>query len=85
MIALEFNNISKSFREDFWKSKNDALSELSFSIREEKVTGFLGRNGAGKTTLIKILLGFISADRGKVVYSKNIGKNFNEFRFRENG
>ena len=72
---ITFKDVSKSFQEDFWKPKRWALDNLSFSLEEGKVTGFLGRNGAGKTTSIKIILDFIRPDKGMVTFSKNLGTN----------
>ncbi len=43
-----------------------ALSEVSFAVREGEVFGLLGPNGAGKTTLIKILATLILPDTGVV-------------------
>lgn len=63
---LECNNISKSFKKDFWSREFIALNDISFSLKEGRVVGFLGANGAGKTTLIKIILGFIKPDSGDV-------------------
>lgn len=73
MNLLEFNNVTKSFRTDFWKSEFKALDSLSFAIKKEKIIGFLGANGAGKTTSIKILLDFIKADSGDITFSKSLG------------
>ena len=70
---ITFKEVSKSFQEDFWKPKSWALDNLSFSLEEGKVTGFLGRNGAGKTTSIKIILDFIRPDKGLVSFSKSLG------------
>jgi len=42
-----------------------ALNGLSFSVGEE-VFGLIGPNGAGKSTTIKVLLGLIKADEGRV-------------------
>ena len=42
------------------------LDHLSFTLEEEKITGFIGRNGAGKTTTIHSLLGLIHPDDGEI-------------------
>ncbi len=44
------------------------LNDVSFSLEEGKITGFIGRNGAGKTTTIKSMLNLIHADSGRVSY-----------------
>lgn len=43
-----------------------ALRGVDFSVRPSAVTAFLGENGAGKTTTIKLLLGFLRPDSGRV-------------------
>jgi len=43
-----------------------AVDGLSFKVGEGEIVGFLGPNGAGKTTTMRLLTGFLSADRGKV-------------------
>lgn len=50
-----------------------ALNDVSFTLEGGVATGFLGANGAGKTTFIKILLGFITASEGRVVFSDQLG------------
>ena len=77
---ITFKEITKTFQEDFWKPKKFALDNLSFSLEEGKVTGFLGRNGAGKTTSIKILLDLIKADKGSVEFSPSLGKSISEIK-----
>jgi ABC-2 type transport system ATP-binding protein len=42
------------------------LSELNFNVKEGECFCLLGPNGAGKTTTLKILTGFLSADKGIV-------------------
>ncbi|MBS4210143.1 ABC transporter ATP-binding protein [Bacillus sp. FJAT-50079] len=42
------------------------LDHMSFAIRENTITGLIGRNGVGKTTLLKILAGFIHKTSGEV-------------------
>jgi ABC-type multidrug transport system ATPase subunit len=43
-----------------------ALREVSFTVRKGTITAMLGENGAGKTTTLKLALGFLQPDSGKV-------------------
>ncbi|MGJ9459563.1 ATP-binding cassette domain-containing protein [Oceanobacillus sp. CF4.6] len=52
-----------------------ALHDLFFSIKENTITGLIGRNGAGKTTLLKILTGYWNETSGEVSVFKE--KPFN--------
>lgn len=44
------------------------LKNVSFSIRQGRITGFIGRNGAGKTTTIKSILNLVHPDSGEISY-----------------
>ena len=44
------------------------LQNVSFSVQEGRITGFIGRNGAGKTTTIKSMLNLIHTDGGEIRY-----------------
>jgi len=77
---IDIKNVYKSYRTDFWTKPVLALNDVSFSLEEGKITGFLGANGAGKTTLIKILLGFTKADRGKIHFNPKLGRKLSEVR-----
>lgn len=63
--VLRINNVSKSF------DRFTALDDVSINIKENCITGFLGKNGAGKTTLIKIILGLLHKDGGNITYFNN--------------
>ena len=43
-----------------------ALTDVSFTVGDGRITGFVGGNGAGKTTTMRIILGVLSADSGSV-------------------
>ena len=69
MNILTVNNLRKTF------NGNDVIKDLSFSIKEKQIFGFLGKNGAGKTTTMKIILGFLKADFGDIlVFDEEIRK-----------
>jgi len=46
--------------------KQQALTDVSFSLNKGEVVGFLGPNGAGKSTLMKIITCYLQQDSGKV-------------------
>ncbi|WP_331733173.1 ABC transporter ATP-binding protein [Streptomyces sp. NBC_01276] len=60
MMAIEIAGLHKSF------GRTHALKGLDLSVEKGEVHGFLGPNGAGKSTTLRILLGLIRADRGRV-------------------
>ena len=76
---IKFEQISKNFKTDFWAPKVQVLNELSFSIDQNCLVGFLGPNGSGKTTSLKILMRFIKPSSGKIIISKHLGSNFKKF------
>ena len=43
-----------------------ALEDVSFSVRNEEITGIIGPNGAGKTTLFNIITGLYTQSEGKI-------------------
>jgi ABC-2 type transport system ATP-binding protein len=43
-----------------------ALDDLSFTVAEGQLFGFVGPNGAGKTTAMRIMLGVLAPDTGQV-------------------
>lgn len=59
MISIE--NISKSY------SKKRVLDEISFSIERGETTSLIGPSGCGKSTLIRLVIGLIAPDEGRVL------------------
>ena len=45
-----------------------ALSEVTFTIREGEIYGLIGPNGAGKTSLFNVLTGIYAADGGRFTF-----------------
>jgi ABC-2 type transport system ATP-binding protein len=43
-----------------------ALDDVSFTVPEGRIVGFVGPNGAGKTTAMRIALGVLTPDAGSV-------------------
>lgn len=67
--VIELKGVSKDYG-DF------KLDDVSFSVPEGSVCGFIGQNGAGKTTTIQIILDAINRDSGEVyVFGKNMDKD----------
>lgn len=63
-------NLTKRYRDVL------AVSSISLNVRKAEIYGFLGLNGAGKTTTIRMLLGMISPDEGKVfIQGKHVHAN----------
>lgn len=65
-LTKQFNNLT-------------AVQDLSFSVNEGDVYGFLGQNGAGKSTTIRMLLTLIKPTQGTVeIFGKELSKHRNE-------
>jgi len=64
-MSLEIKNISKKYNDQ------DALINISFSLKQGDIVGFLGPNGAGKTTLMKIITSTLKQDIGDVIVFGN--------------
>ncbi len=44
------------------------LDQISFSLAQGKITGFIGRNGAGKSTTLNSLFNFVHPDSGEIMF-----------------
>lgn len=102
---IRVNNISKQFKiskreaglknaiKSFFKREYqiiNALTDVSFSIKQGEIVGYLGPNGAGKSTTIKIMCGILVPTSGECTingftpwkdrkkYVKNIGVVFGQ-------
>ena len=59
-MSININKVNKFY------GKQQALTNISFSINKGEIVGFLGPNGAGKSTLMKIITCYLNQDSGKV-------------------
>ena len=67
---LEVKELRKTF-DDYC-----AVDDLTFTVKPGSIMGLIGQNGAGKTTTFRLILDFLQADRGEVLWEgKPIGKN----------
>jgi ABC-type multidrug transport system ATPase subunit len=56
-----------------------AIDDLSFSVPEGKIYGFLGQNGAGKSTTIRMLLTLVEPSAGEIeIFGLNLKKHRKE-------
>jgi ABC-2 type transport system ATP-binding protein len=61
-VSLQIEDLHKTF------GRVVALDGLSFEVPSGQIFGFLGANGAGKTTTMRIALGVLAADRGRILW-----------------
>lgn len=60
MSILKVENLKVSY------SNHTALENINFQIDEGEYVCLVGENGSGKSTLVKIIVGLLKADEGKV-------------------
>ncbi len=61
-LLLRAEGLSKRF------GRIEALKRAGFSVPANSITAFLGENGAGKTTALKLILGFLDPDAGRIEF-----------------
>jgi ABC-2 type transport system ATP-binding protein len=60
VLAVVFENVSRAF------GKTVALGGVGFEVAPGSVLGLIGRNGAGKTTALRLAVGTLWPDRGRI-------------------
>lgn len=72
-VIVAVNNLSKQFDE------LKAVDDLSFTVHEGDVYGFLGQNGAGKSTTIRMMLSLIKPTSGQInIFGKDLSTHRHE-------
>lgn len=74
---FEFQNVSISFDE------NAVLKDVSFFVNQGETAVILGRSGVGKSVSLKLLLGFLKADSGRIIVAGEDVTDWNEKQFAE--
>ncbi|HSU28786.1 MAG TPA: ABC transporter ATP-binding protein [Chitinophagaceae bacterium] len=71
--VIQVNNLCKDFHDI------KAVDDLSFTVPEGEVYGFLGQNGAGKSTTIRMMLTLIHPDAGTItIFGMDLQKHRKE-------
>jgi len=58
---IEFRNVSKAFGDHL------VLDDISFYVDHGETCVIMGRSGVGKSVTLKIILGFLQPDAGRVL------------------
>ncbi len=74
LISIKVQNVSKTL------GKTHALQSVSLYFESAKMHGIIGPEGSGKTTLMRILVGLLKPNQGKVEYCENFEKNPDKIR-----
>lgn len=73
--AIESSGVFKSF------GQTKALENITFSVNEGDIFGFIGPDGAGKTTLFRIITTLLLPEKGSMkVLDMDVVKNYKELR-----
>lgn len=65
-VLIQLEGIGKYF------NNNKVLSGVDLSIEDGQIITLIGPNGAGKTTLVKLVLGLLEPDEGRVIRHSNL-------------
>src|SRR6186713_2691477 len=69
MNAIDIQGVSKRF------GSHQAVDDVSLTVPEGTIYGFIGPNGSGKTTTIRMIMNIILPDRGEITVMGTRGTN----------
>ncbi|MCK4660269.1 MAG: ATP-binding cassette domain-containing protein [Phycisphaerae bacterium] len=64
--VLQTVGLTKVFRDFWWRARVEAVKDLNLEIHRGEVFGLLGPNGSGKSTAIKLILGLLYPNKGRI-------------------
>src|SRR5688572_29359715 len=62
--GIEISNVSKAY------GVTDALQDCSVMVGQSEFLTLVGTSGWGKTTLLRIIAGFLNADKGQILFDE---------------
>jgi phospholipid/cholesterol/gamma-HCH transport system ATP-binding protein len=74
---FEFQHVSKSFDD------NAVLKDVSFFVDQGETAVIMGRSGVGKSVSLKLLLGFLQPDEGRIIVAGQDVTDWTENQFAE--
>lgn len=63
---IELRHVSRNFND------KTAVDDLNFKLYPGETLGIIGQNGAGKSTTFRMIMGFISPSRGKILVNNKL-------------
>jgi ABC-2 type transport system ATP-binding protein len=80
-MILRTEGLTKVFEVGLRRRRVHAVEDLTLTVEEGEIFGFVGPNGAGKTTTIKMLMGLIHPTRGRAfIFDAPIPSNASKAR-----
>jgi len=74
--ALEFREVSKTFKSGALGRRVTAIKDISFQLEEGEDLAVIGPSPSGKTTLLKLIAGIYRPDKGEIlIFGKSIVNN----------
>jgi ABC-2 type transport system ATP-binding protein len=71
MYCIETEQLNYQF-----SAEQQILKDINLQVPESAIYGFLGPNGAGKTTTLRLLLGLLRMQQGKIsIFGKQLSQN----------
>jgi ABC-2 type transport system ATP-binding protein len=73
-MDIKIENVGKIF------DKKQVLTDITFSIDSGEIICLLGPSGSGKTTIIRLMIGAIASDGGRILFGDTIVPNLELLR-----
>lgn len=69
---IKFSNVSFAY------NKEEALSDISFTVKRGETLGIVGATGSGKSTVINLMMRFYDAENGEIFFGGDNVKSLSE-------